>query len=407
MRTRLVATALALVPATALSAQCDGANAAQRLATPFAGTTYYGSTRGPTYGTSLDPGPGIRCDVALEAPVEITAVGVHVLGDGGSYRIPVPNLVGGRNGTLEVWIAEGRSVREPELFANQVYTHLPPVPPRAPWRLLSKAAAHVANLEFAPYGSPSVARFDPPLVLPAGRHALVLVAVPPGVATSPPGLGDPADPATERVHLLMTNLDRVPGDANPKLAGLAVSNLGTQSPAFAPNALDATSTPPLLPDLWFDFALARDAAHAVAVGTGCAGPSAASMDGEVAAVPASLSLDARPVVGEPLAFVTDHLPADAVLNATVVSLAPAPGIDLFPLLPRGCRQYVQLPELVAVLQFVENGRTTWQPLAAIPSAFRGQSLHAQAVQFCARTSPANSGPDLLVSNGLCVYFDHH
>lgn len=407
MRTRLVATALALVPATALSAQCDGANAAQRLATPFAGTTYYGSTRGPNYGTSLDPGPGIRCDVALDAPVEITAVGVHVLGDSGSYRIPVPNLVGGPNGTLEVWIAEGHSVREPELFANQIYTHLPPVLPRAPWRLVSKASTHVANLAFAAYGSPSVARFDPPLVLPAGNHALVLVAVPPGVATLPAGLGDPADPATERVHLLMTNLDRVPADANPRIAGFAVSNLGTQSPAFAPNALEASSTPPMLPDVWFDFALAHDAAHAVAVGTGCAGQSAASLDGEVAAVSASLSLDARPVVGAPLAFVTDHLPADAVLNATIVTAESAPGIDLFPLLPRGCRSYVQLPELVAVLQFVENGRTTWQPLGAIPSAFRGQRLHAQAVQFCARSAPSDAGPDLLVSNGLCVYFDHH
>lgn len=407
MRTRHIASAIALALGNAMSAQCAGALAPQELSTAFAGTTFYGSTRGPNYGTSLDPGPAIRLDVAVDGAVDVDRIAVHVLGDGGSYRIPVPDLVGGPNGTLEVWIAEGRSVREPALFEAQTYTHLPPVLPRAPWRLLSSQPTHVANLVFAAYGSPSFAHFDPPVRLPAGRHALVLVAVPPGVASLPAGYGEPADAATERVHLLMTNLDRVPAATTASQQGLTLSNLGTQSPAFAPAALDATSTPPMQPDVRFSFRLAPGTAHAQPYGAGCGGRDAATPDGEVAAIAASLSLGERPVVGAPLRFVTDHLPADAVLNATVVCAERAPGIELWPFLPYGCRQYVQLPELVAVLQFAEDGRTEWNALAAIPTAFAGVRLHAQSVQFCATPPDATDVPELLVSNGLCLYFDHH
>ncbi|MEQ1633139.1 MAG: hypothetical protein ABL997_12250, partial [Planctomycetota bacterium] len=212
---------LCALSAVGLPAQCRAPAGAHVLSTPFVGTTVYASLNPPYYGTSLDPGPGIRLDLDLRAAIEITAIGIDVLGDGRTTPIPVPQLVGGENGTLEVWIAPERSVTEPSLFVGSAYRHEPPTPPPAPWQLLSKLPQHRQNLEFAAPDTPSLAKFDPPLRLEQGRYAVVLCAVPRSVAAMRQSSPEATVQSDDRIHLLFTNLNLAP--SSPRLESVVMT----------------------------------------------------------------------------------------------------------------------------------------------------------------------------------------
>ena len=171
-------TAIAVATAS-LSAQCVAPTGAQNLSTTYFGTTFYAAATPPLYGVSLDPGVAIRCNLAVNANINITAVGSNFLNDGGTYAtVPCPNLVGAPNGTCEVWVVPNDTVLNPALFTANAYTHNPSVPPIAPWTHLSTAATHVSNLVFAAPDTPSTATFNPPLALAAGNYAVVFVFVP-------------------------------------------------------------------------------------------------------------------------------------------------------------------------------------------------------------------------------------
>lgn len=270
MRAQLAIASLlvAAVWTAPLSAQCQLPAGPFRIGTPFAGTTFEGAASPPNYGVSLDPGIGIRFDLVADAPVEIASIGVNVLGDGGNYGIPTPNLIGAPNGTLEMWIAPGRSVQDAALFANIAYRHNPPSAPPAPWTLLSNQPTHVSNLVWSDPDTPSTASFSPPLSLPAGSYAVVLVAVPRGVATIPAGTGTTAS-AADRIHPLFTNLAQTPGPTTFADGVLSIANAGIQNPAFATTAKDATSTPPVLPNFELHYLLGANSAFQANQGTGC------------------------------------------------------------------------------------------------------------------------------------------
>ena len=269
MRTLPLAALLLASFANSIAAQCQPGAAAQRLATVYSGTMFEGSATPPSYGVSIDPGVGIRFDLASDAPIEIEAIGLNLLVDGGNYGMPVPNLIGAPNGTLEVWVAQGRSVTEAALFANVQYRHLPPTPPPQPWRLLSDAASHVANLAFAEPDSPSLATFSPPLSLPAGNHAIVLVAVPRGLASIPAGTGTAPNALTDRIHPLFTNLQQVPGPTSYTDRTLTITNPGIQNPAFATTARSPLSTPPVMPNFELRYRLGANSAFQTGYGLGC------------------------------------------------------------------------------------------------------------------------------------------
>ena len=201
-------TAIAVATAS-LSAQCVAPTGAQNLSTTYFGTTFYAAATPPLYGVSLDPGVAIRCNLAVNANINITAVGSNFLNDGGTYAtVPCPNLVGAPNGTCEVWVVPNDTVLNPALFTANAYTHNPSVPPIAPWTHLSTAATHVSNLVFAAPDTPSTATFNPPLALAAGNYAVVFVFVPRGVATLPPGTGIPdEDPASPHEATVVAALD--------------------------------------------------------------------------------------------------------------------------------------------------------------------------------------------------------
>lgn len=229
---------------------------------------FEGAALPPNYGVSLDPGVGIRFDLVADAPIEVMNIGINVLGDGGNYGMPVPNLIGAPNGTLEVWVAPNHSVREAALFTNVNYRHNPPTMPPLPWTLLSNQVTHVSNLVWSDPDTPSTASFTPPLSLAAGSYAVVLVAVPRGVASIPVGTGATAMPA-DRIHLLSTNLAQVPGPASFADGVLSIANAGVQTPAFASTSKDATSTPPVLPNFELTYRLGANAAAQQRYGLGC------------------------------------------------------------------------------------------------------------------------------------------
>ncbi len=268
MRTHLAVLAI-FAAATSLAAQCQPNSATQRLGTPFAGTTFEGNGVPPNYGVSIDPGIGIRFDLVADAPVEIESIGINVLGDGGIYGSPVTSLIGAANGTLEVWIAPNRSVLEPSLFANANYRHLPPTPPPQPWQLLSNVQSHVSTLAFSDPDTPSTATFTPPLSLPAGSYAVVLVAVPKGLASIPAGTGIAPNPATDRIHPLFTNLQQLPGPTSFSDDALTISNPGLANPAFATTAMSPLSTPPVMPNFQLTYRLGANSAFHASYGAGC------------------------------------------------------------------------------------------------------------------------------------------
>ena len=263
-------TAIAVATAS-LSAQCVAPTGAQNLSTTYFGTTFYAAATPPLYGVSLDPGVAIRCNLAVNANINITAVGSNFLNDGFTYAtVPCPNLVGAPNGTCEVWVVPNDTVLNPALFTANAYTHNPSVPPIAPWTHLSTAATHVSNLVFAAPDTPSTATFNPPLALAAGNYAVVFVFVPQGVATLPPGTGIPANAVTDRIHPLFTNLTSQPGPSTYSDGFITISNPGVISPAFANGALSPASTPtPFMPNFNITYTLGAQLAYQTPYGVGC------------------------------------------------------------------------------------------------------------------------------------------
>ncbi|MGE3172313.1 MAG: hypothetical protein AB7O97_06775 [Planctomycetota bacterium] len=267
---RLALASLAL--SAAIRAQCVAPVGPRSLETLFAGTTFFANTTPPTFGVSLDPGVAVRFDLSVGVGISIDSIGTNLLNDGGTYAgVTVPNLIGAPNGTMEVWISgPPDTVLNAALFTNNPYTHLPPpgVPPIAPWVQLSNPATHLDNLVFSAPDTASVATFNPPLQLPPGDYAVVAVLVPQGVA-GPAGVA--ANPATDRIHPLLTNLNTIPGPVAYSDQFLKISNPGVQSPAFVNGALQPTSPTPFMPNLRIDYTIpnATTTAFSTSYGAGC------------------------------------------------------------------------------------------------------------------------------------------
>lgn len=270
MHKTLLSLATVAAAAAQLSAQCVAPTGQQSIQTTYFGTTFYACTTAPNYCVSLDPGVAIRCDLTVSGNINLTQVGTNFLNDGGTYAgIVVPNLVGAPNGTCEVWIAPNDTVLNATLFTNNPYTHIPSVPPIAPWQLLSNQATHVSNLVYAAPDTPSLATFNPPLALTPGNYAVVFVFVPRGVATIPPGTGTPANPATDRMHPLFTNMNTQPTPTTFADGFISLTNIGVQSPAFANGALSPSSATPYMPNLTVNYTVGAGAAYQTAYGSGC------------------------------------------------------------------------------------------------------------------------------------------
>jgi hypothetical protein len=253
-----------------LSAQCVAPTGTQTLETTFNGTTFYANTTAPLYGVSVDPGVAVRCDMAVTGNINLTTVGTNFLNDGGTYGgVVVPNLVGSPNGTCEVWVVPNDTVLNATLFTNNLYTHNPSVPPIAPWQLLSSQATHISNLVFAAPDTPSTATFNPPLALTPGNYAVVFVFVPKGVATIPAGTGVAANPATDRMHPLFTNMNTQPTPSTFADGFITLSNIGVISPAFANGALSPASATPYMPNLSVGYSVGAGAAYQTPYGVGC------------------------------------------------------------------------------------------------------------------------------------------
>ncbi len=270
MQKTLLSLAAVAAVAAQLSAQCVAPTGTQTLETTYFGTTFYACATAPNYCVSTDPGVAIRCDMAVSGNINLTSVGTNFLNDGGTYAgIVVPNLVGSPNGTCEVWIAPNDTVLNATLFTNNPYTHIPSVPPIAPWQLLSNQATHVSNLVFAAPDTPSTATFNPPLALTPGNYAVCFVFVPKGVASIPAGTGVPANPATDRMHPLFTNMNTQPTPSTFADGFITLSNIGVQSPAFANGALSPTSATPYMPNLSVGYSVGAGAAYQTQYGVGC------------------------------------------------------------------------------------------------------------------------------------------
>ncbi|MEQ1631599.1 MAG: hypothetical protein ABL997_04445 [Planctomycetota bacterium] len=268
-KTLLSLTAIAVATAS-LSAQCVAPTGTQNLETTYFGTTFYANLTPPLYGVNIDPGVAIRCDLSVSANINITAVGANFLNDGTAPAgVPVPNLIGAPNGTCEVWVVPSDTVLNPVLFTANPYTHNPSVPPIAPWTHLSNQASHVSNLVYAAPDTPSTATFSPPLTLAPGNYAVVFVFVPTGVATIPPGTGVPANPATDRIHPLFTNMNTQPGPTTYTDGFITISNPGVQSPAFVNGALSPTSVTPYMPNFNITYSLGANVAYSTQYGVGC------------------------------------------------------------------------------------------------------------------------------------------
>ena len=270
MQKTLLSLAAVAAVAAQLSAQCVAPTGTQTLETTFNGTTFYANTTAPLYGVSVDPGVAVRCDMAVSGNINLTSVGTNFLNDGGTYAgIVVPNLVGSPNGTCEVWVVPNDTVLNATLFTNNLYTHNPSVPPIAPWQLLSSQATHVSNLVFAAPDTPSTATFNPPLALTPGNYAVVFVFVPKGVATIPAGGGVAANPATDRMHPLFTNMTTQPTPSTFADGFITLSNIGVISPAFANGALSPASATPYMPNLSVGYSVGAGAAYQTPYGVGC------------------------------------------------------------------------------------------------------------------------------------------
>ncbi len=235
------------------------------LSVGAATTHVLGSADGPAHGVSVDPGVGVRFDLAVDAPLSLQSIGLSLHADGSTQGgVPTINLLQAAPGTLEVWIAESATVTDPTLFAGANYTHVPPSPPPAPWRLLSDQPSHVGNLAFAAPDTLSLATFSPPLSLMAGSYAVVLVAVPADVASIPPGAGTPADPTSLRIHPRYLDLATATAPTQFADAMLAVTNIGLQDRAFA-----AAQQPAALPQFRLDYEPGTNVAFTESYGTGC------------------------------------------------------------------------------------------------------------------------------------------
>lgn len=271
MQAKLLSLAAIAATTASMAAQCVAPSGPQTLETVYQGTTFYSANTPPNYGVSLDPGVAIRFDLSVSSSIDLTQVGSNFLNDGGTYAgIPCPNLVGAPNGTCEVWVVPNNTVNNAALFTNNPYTHIPSVPPIAPWTLLSNQATHLSNLVFAAPDTPSLATFNPPLSLAPGNYAVCLVFVPRGVATLPAGTGTPANPATDRIHPLFTNMTSVPTPTTFTDGFLTISNPGVQSPAFANGALSPASIPTAyMPNFTLTYTLGANVAYATPFGTGC------------------------------------------------------------------------------------------------------------------------------------------
>ncbi len=270
MQRTLLSLAAVSAVAASLTAQCVAPTGTQTLESTFAGTTFYACATPPDYCVSLDPGVAIRMDLNCSAAIDITSIGTNFLNDGGTYaNIVVPNLVGTPNGTCEVWIVPNDTVLNATLFTTNPYTHNPSVPPIAPWTLLSNQASHVSNLVFAAPDTPSLATFNPPLSLAPGNYAVVMVFVPQGVATIPAGTGVPANPATDRMHPLFTNMNTIPQPTSYTDSFITVSNPGVQSPAFANGALSPASATPYMPNFQINYTLGPGVGYSSQYGVGC------------------------------------------------------------------------------------------------------------------------------------------
>ncbi|MGE3172312.1 MAG: hypothetical protein AB7O97_06770 [Planctomycetota bacterium] len=270
-RTLLLHLAVAGSLAASLSAQCVAPAGTQALETLFAGTTFYANTTPPDYGVSMDPGTAIRFDLHVDSPISISSIGVNLLNDGGTYAtVPCPNLVGAPNGTMEVWISgPPDTVNNAALFTSNPYVHLPPpgVAPIAPWVQLTNPALHLNNLVFAAPDTPSTGSFTGGLALGVGDYAVVVVLVPQGVA-GPAGVA--ANPATDRIHPLFTNMNTIPGPDTYSDQFISISSPGVQSPAFVNGALQPTSATPYMPNLRLAYTLQNaNVAYSTSYGVGC------------------------------------------------------------------------------------------------------------------------------------------
>ncbi|MGE3174890.1 MAG: hypothetical protein AB7O97_19845 [Planctomycetota bacterium] len=255
-RSLLSLAVLASLGAT-VSAQCAAPTGLRTLETLFAGTTFYANATPPEYGVSMDPGTALRFDLDVDSAIDISAIGVNVLNDGGTYGpVPVPNLVGAPNGTLEFWFVPNDTVNNAVLFTSNPYTHVPPVPPIAPWQQAN--AGNVGNLVFAAPDTPSMASFSPPIHLAPGNYAVVLVMVPSGT-----------NPATDRIHPLFTNVNSVPTPLTVDDGFVKFDFGGIQSPAFVNGALQYSGTPPYIPNVRIDYTLGTNVAFASPYGAGC------------------------------------------------------------------------------------------------------------------------------------------
>ncbi|MGE3175183.1 MAG: hypothetical protein AB7O97_21325 [Planctomycetota bacterium] len=314
----------------------------QAVETLFAGTTFYANTTPPDYGVSLDPGTALRFDLHVDIPIRIESIGVNLLNDGGTYAgVPVPNLVGAANGTMEVWISgPPDTVNNAALFTGNAYTHLPPpgVPPIAPWVQLSNPATHLDNLAFASPDLASTGTFAGGLALGAGDYAVVVVLVPPGVA-GPSGAA--ANPATDRIHPLFTNLNTIPGPSSYGDQFVMISNPGVQSPAFVNGALSPASATPYMPNLRIEYSLqnATTAAYSTPYGAGCYDRKRSFY--ESWAAPGSPShIDIDPVGSGGAIHGLDLIDVGANF---VVTLNPAPGLFVAPGSTAGAIQLNALP----------------------------------------------------------------
>ncbi|MGE3172311.1 MAG: hypothetical protein AB7O97_06765 [Planctomycetota bacterium] len=121
------------------------------------------------------------------------------------------------------------------------------------------------------------------------------------------------------------------------------------------------------------------------------------------ATPARIGLAARPVVGRPLTIRTVGVDPSAVANVTLISAAPAAGVDLGFVGMPDCAAFLALPELVALFQG-GAGPYEWTPTQSIPAGLVGATLFAQSAQFSVAV-PSFNPSNLLLSDAVCLHVD--
>jgi hypothetical protein len=259
--------------AASLSAQCAPPTGTQSFFTiPFVtSTTVFADPNSPPlYAMNIDPGPGIRFDLVLNTDIDIASIGTNFWCDGQTAFTPpmtFDNLIGGPNGTMEVWIAPSDTVLNTALQGTYLIgaggTAAPTSPVAAGWTRLSNLGSHLNNLAYAAIDAPSLATFSPPLHLTAGQYAVMTVFIPQGVATGTAAL------PTMRTHSLMTNLNLNPSTPTPSDAFMALSNIQLASPADGGGFFSPAGGTPYMPHLNINYNVGANVAYQTPYGAGC------------------------------------------------------------------------------------------------------------------------------------------